>query len=257
MGLLESVIKINSELNPQCTLERIARQVQFFTCEVKSLVAKKSDPIDKINLLLWFLFEHKKFQVSDGKDGVTIDHILVDEILEKRKGLPLPLAILFQGISSEIGVKLEFVSYHGFRLLKLVHRGRSFFVDIAEKKVLSTPDLLKLINRQKKDSVDKIMNMFETTTPSAVLRGYLHTLKSTCEKNRLNRQLLRIYDLILEHYPTSVRELGERALLLKNFGEDQLAQIDLRRYFSFVSSDAAPEVLREIKIKPKLSVIDS
>ncbi len=256
MGLLASILKINSQIKPQCTVERLVRQVQFYTCEVKSLVAKKTDPIEKVKFLLWFLFEHKKFQVSDG-ETVTIDQVLVEDVLEKRKGLPLPMAILFQEISSEIGVKLDFVSFHGFRLLKLVHRGRSFFVDIVDKKVLSTDDLLKLINRQKRDSVEKIMNMFETANHSSVLRGYLNTLKSSCEKSSLHRQLLRIYDLILENYPTSVRELGERALLLKNFGEDQLAQMDLRRYFSFVNTEKAPAALREIKLKPKLSVIDS
>ncbi|OQW51923.1 MAG: hypothetical protein A4S09_09665 [Proteobacteria bacterium SG_bin7] len=256
MGLLESVLKINSEINPQSTIERLTRQVQFFTCEVRALVSKKEDPIEKIKILLWFLFEHKKFQVADGKENISIDQVLVDEILEKRKGLALPIAILFQAVSHEIGVKLDFVSCHGYRLLKIIHKGKSFFVDIVDKKILSTEELLALINRQKKESVDKIMSMFEVSTPSQVLKGYLNTLKSTCEKHRLNRELLRIYDLILEYYPVSIKELGERALLLKNFGEDQLASMDLRRYFSFVSTDKAPKVLREIKIKPKLSVID-
>jgi regulator of sirC expression with transglutaminase-like and TPR domain len=257
MGLLESLLKINSELNPQCTIEKLARQVQFFTCEVRELVGKKPDPVEKIKTLLWFLFEHKKFQVADGKGDVGIDHLLVDEVLEKRRGSPLPIAILIQEISKEIGVKLEFVSCQGFRLLKMVYKGKSFFVDVVDKKVLSTDDLLKLINRQKKESVDKIMNMFEVSEPAQVLKGYLNTLKITCEARRLNQQLLKIYDVILDYYPTSVKELGERALLLKNFGEDHLAQMDLRRYFSFVNADKAPKVLREIKIKPKLSVIDS
>lgn len=235
-------------------MERMSRQVKFFVCEVKTILGRKRDPVEKLRILLWFLFEYKNFQITSSEFESDINHLLVDDILQSRRGLPLPIAVLFQEISSGIGVKLDFVTYHGYRILKLVHRGKSFFVDIAERKILTAEDMLKLVNQHKQESKERLQALFEITSPQSVLRWYLESLRSTCERNRLHKQLLNIYDLILDLYPTSIRELGERALLLKEYGEHQLSSIDVKRYFSFVSFDRAPESLK--KLKPKLSIID-
>ncbi len=245
MRLFGTVLRINSLIDPTCRVEKLSRQIRFIVCELKTIVGEKRDPVEKLRILLWFLFEYKKFKVKADEASAEFHDLMVNSVLENKNGLPLPIAILIQEISAEIGVKLDFISYHGFRLLKLVHKGKSFFLDVADKRLLTVEEVLKLLNTKQIPPESKT-KIFEVTQPQLVLRSYLENLKAKSKKQKLTQPLLHIYDLILEHYPTSFRELAERALLLKEIGQNQLAQIDLRRYFSFVSFDKAPEKIKKI-----------
>ena len=130
--------------------------------------------------------------------------------------------------------------------MKVIHRGQSFFVDLMDRKILSTNDMLELLNECKKKSVEGFQSL-DGHSAEEIAEKYLNALKRVYRNQNRNTNLVEVYNHILDGKPLNLKELGERALLLKSLGEKKLARIDIKRYFSFVNSEKAPAAMVRAK----------
>lgn len=242
--LTEFLVRVNSLIHPHQHVDSLRRQINFLSYELKAATASCEDKAERLKKTLAYLFEQKSIRVQPLSKTTQASDILVEKIVNEKKGCSLTVSMLLKQLGEEIDLKLDIVSSKGMSLLKFVDKGKSFFIDVVDQKIISTEEILAKINNQL--SIDKKINpsWFENKSSDDLILLYLRVMKMYLEKQSFYKQLVHLYDLILELKPTSFSDLGERAQLLRRMGQEQVAKIDLARYFHFMpeTEKAKPEI---------------
>ncbi len=228
------LVRVNSLVHPHNHVDTLRRQLNFLSYELRSATSSYEDKTDRLKRAITYFFEEKLIRGQPLNKTTKVSDILVENIVNEKRGCSLTVSMLLKQMCDDIDVKLDIVSSKGMSLLKFVDKGKSFFIDVVDQRIISTEEILVKINSQL--SVGKKIgpDWFENKSADELILIYLRVLKLYIEEKSFYKQLVHLYDLILELKPTSFRDLGERAQLLRRLGQDQVAKIDLARYFHFM-----------------------
>lgn len=239
MGQLVPVcIGIQSVLWPKIQVETCSRSIQFMIFEMQKACEGKSEA-ERWNLLHRFLFEDKGFQLSDLRaNEITINQILIKEVVEGRVGHPLPMLFLLLHLSHILGLPLRLLQARHHFLLKWIpiDTGKNTYLDFFNRcQPLSDQELIHILNRSASN--------LEVWSAKQLITQYLELLVQSFERHQLLTQLHTVYNLLLHLDDTNTALLGQRALLRQKLGYGREALGDLKRYFSFVELKSAPSEL--------------
>ena len=148
--LLEAAIAIAQDETPGLDVESVLADVDALALRLKNRLAADAPVAHKLRTLNRYFFEELGFagNVNDYHDPANS---YVPDVLARRRGIPITLALLYMEIAGHIGLRAEGVSFPGHFLVKLRLPQGEVVIDPFTGQSLSRSDLeerLDLVDRK-------------------------------------------------------------------------------------------------------------
>lgn len=149
--LLEAAISIAQDETPELDVEAVLADVDALALRLKSRLAPDAPVLHKLRSLNRYFFEELGFagNVNDYHDPANS---YVPEVLVRRRGIPITLALLYMEIAGQIGLPAEGVSFPGHFLVKMRLPQGEVVIDPFTGQSLSRSDLEERIDLMRQGS---------------------------------------------------------------------------------------------------------
>ena len=196
---------------------------------------------DTIVALNRFLFEEHGFS-GDAADYYDPRNSFLNEVLDRRLGIPISLAAVYLEIGRRAGLRLEGINFPGHFLLRAPAessdaRGprnpldKDVIIDpFHAGALLSEVDCRHLLREQLGEDVAFDRALFATATRQQIVVRMLVNLKRLYVRMRSFPQARAIADLLLTVDPSALAELRDRGLLAYHMEDFAAALKDLEAY---------------------------
>ena len=207
-----------------------------------SSLSDTADPLAKATAISAFLFKEKGFHGNtDSYDDPR--NSFLNEVLDRRIGIPITLAIVFIEIARRAGVVINGVNFPGHFLLQVPSHPDTPMNDyqhvvmdpFRDGKVLSEIDCLNLLRKHTGEGQTFDQRLLSPATKQDILVRMLVNLKRIYVRMRSFPQAHTITDLLLTIKPSARTELRDRGLLAYQLSNFSAALQDLESYLRFSS----------------------
>lgn len=226
---------------PQLESAPYIAQVEALSRRVASKIDDPGDPVHCIAALNHILFEEEMFR-GNTADYYDPRNSFINDVLERRLGIPITLALLYMEVARRSGFQLFGVGMPGHFMLKHYDvDGRSFFIDAFERgSVLSEEDCKRKIESIHAGQIKLRPEFLLIVTRRQMLTRMLNNLRTIYLSRRDFRRAVQVVDLILVIYPRSPEDVKQRAALRYNLHDYKGALSDFEEYVKMApdASDA-------------------
>ena len=232
-------------LDVNAYLARIAELAET----LKGRLRRDIGPTDALVALNRYLFEELGFS-GNTADYYDPRNSYLNEVLDRRLGIPITLSVLCIEIGRRIGLALHGVSFPGHFLVKCVVRDGVVVLDpYARGASLSLDDLqlrLKTL-RGETPPPDMVQHMLAAAGRKDILVRLLRNLKSNYLERRDPARALAAADRIIELAPRAAEEYRDRAGIYLDLECFRAALSDFRDYLMLKpGADDAAVVQRRV-----------
>jgi regulator of sirC expression with transglutaminase-like and TPR domain len=240
LPLLEATLEIAAEEHESMDVDAQIARVEMIGAEANARLSGLTNTFARLDALRVFLFEDLGFKGNvDNYDDPRNSYL--DDVLERKLGIPLTLSILFIEVARRAGLHAEGVGLPGHFIVRIEEAGRRLLVDpFHGGHIITIEDCKELVVRTtgraslfRKDSVD-------TATPRAMLTRLLLNLKRIHLAQGDYIRALAVVERLLMIAPSDAKEIRDRGLLLAHLGQSGAAVTDLECYLALAPS--APDV---------------
>jgi regulator of sirC expression with transglutaminase-like and TPR domain len=242
-SLAEACLFIAQDVYPDLDVQHYMAEIERMAARLRGRLSPDADAQAKVESLNEFLFEDLGF-AGDGDDYYDPRNSYLNEVLERRRGIPITLSIVYMELGRKIGLPLEGISFPGHFLVRLALRGRTLILDpFSGGGLLSEQDLRKLLKRviagsgraglRSADNVaDELpLDQFlEAATHRQILARVLRNLKNIYREKDEPRSLLKVIDRLIVVMPESHTEVRDRGLVYQELEAFRAALKDLSAY---------------------------
>ena len=203
------------------------------------LSAAPHGPIDALNR---YLFKDQGFAGNTADYGDPRNSFL-NQVLERRTGIPITLALVYIEVARRAGVQVDGVNFPGHFLLRFPfglegdHDSAVFIDPFHGGAVLSETDCRALLRQHAGDTVTFEPRLLTPATKQQILVRMLVNLKWIYVRMRSFPQSRAISELLLAINPSALNELRDRGLLAYHLNDHTAALRDLETYLKFASHD--------------------
>ena len=211
---------------------------------VPSDAPRFADPLmlAQVTALSDYLFLDERF-VGNQRHYEDPRKSCLNEVLDRRTGLPITLAVVYMEVARRAGLRVEGVNFPGHFLLRCRAPRRTLddagdlIIDAFHGGALLSEDACRELLRRHgdEDTDDDVRRMGQATKPQILVRMLLN-LKRTYTRMHSFPQARDVTELLLAVNPSAVGELRDRGLLAYHMNDFNAALRDLQAYL-----DLAPE----------------
>lgn len=159
----------------------------------------------------------------------------LNEVLDRRMGLPITLSLVFIEVGRAIGLELAGVGFPGHFLVKTVDNGPELLLDPYNKggevSLVEAMDRLERISGGRKLPPEEFT---DAITSRQFLYRILANLKACYVREERHDETLAVIDRLLLIHPRAHAERRDRGLLLLRQGDYHRAHADLESYLAAV-----------------------
>jgi len=225
--------------DPQLDIEHYVRHVDELARRTAAKIQDPDDPAHLIAVLNEVLFQEEMFR------GNTVDYYnprnsFLHDVLDRRLGIPITLALVYMEVARRIGFALFGVGMPGHFLLKHYDvDGRAILIDAFERgSIVTEEDCRQKLNDIYSGQLAMQPEFLLPVTRRQMLTRMLNNLRSIYLSQRDFRHALQVVDLILVIYPRSPEDMKQRAVLRYNLNDYRGALSDFEEYVK-MSPDAS------------------
>jgi regulator of sirC expression with transglutaminase-like and TPR domain len=250
IDLAEAALVVAAEEYPELDVTAYLGHLDQLAGTLRLRLAPDLPVQQQIEALNRYLFDELGFRPNPA-DYYDPRNSFLNDVLDRRLGIPLTLSIVYIEIGRRIGLPLAGVSFPGHFLVRCAVSGGMIIIDPYSGGVsLSLEDLrerLKLLKGDDVPSEEQVATMLDAAAKSEVLVRMLRNLKAIyTNRGDLERALSCSHRIILIA-PENVDELRERAALYLQLECFQAAITDFERYL-----DLAPDVAEAQEVREQL-----
>jgi len=161
----------------------------------------------------------------------------LNQVLDKRTGIPISLALIYIEVGRRAGVRVEGVNFPGHflvRALQDLHTDdpdEGLIIDpFHGGAILNEPDCRTLLQRHMGDDAAYSPSLLARATRRQILVRMLLNMKRLYVRMRSFPQARQVTDVLLALQPTSLSELRDRGLLAYHMNDVFHALKDLEQY---------------------------
>jgi regulator of sirC expression with transglutaminase-like and TPR domain len=221
-------------LDPAPYLQRLERMGEAAAGRLQ-----RQDPADTASLVATlnaYLFEELGFS-GNREHYDDPRNSFLNEVLDRRLGIPISLAAVYLEIGRRAGMRLEGVNFPGHFLVR-VRAGEDVIVDpFHGGALLSEVDCRQLLRQHVGEEAAFDRGLLATATRQHIVVRML--LKRLYVRMRSFPQARAIADLLLAVDPSALSELRDRGLLAYHMEDFASALRDLEAYLRLMPRDAA------------------
>jgi regulator of sirC expression with transglutaminase-like and TPR domain len=170
----------------------------------------------------------------------------LNEVLDRRTGIPITLALLYMEVARRAGLKVEGINFPGHFLLRCpARRGMPYsedlIIDAYHGGALLSEDACRaLLQKHAGDNAVFEAHLLVHATKPQILARMLLNLKRTYVRMHSFPQARDVTELLLAVDPSAINELRDRGLLAYHLKDFSAALRDLQAYLQ-LSAKATPD----------------
>lgn len=251
IDLVPAAMLVARDEYPALDLRHYESMFDAHAAAIRSQLSEKADAQQRLITLSRYLFEEVGFS---GNHDAFYDprNSYLNDVLDRRLGIPLSLALIQMELARRLGVPLEGVSFPGHFLVRLqvdggllvldpYHRGRS--IDVEELRERASPHVGDAdIDDQ------QLFLMLAPASNRAIVMRMLRNLKNLYQEQGDVERALRCADRLVRLVPQHAESLRDRGVLYHQLGHLTAARDDLAGYLTMSPQADDTEMVRALLI---------
>ena len=247
--LLEAAIALAQDETPGLDVQAVLADVDALALRLKSRLAPDAPVVHKLRCLNRYFFEELGFagNVNDYHDPANS---YLPDVLARRRGIPITLALLYMEIAGHVGLRAEGVSFPGHFLVKLRLPQGEVVIDPFTGQSLSRGDLeerLDLVRQASamRDAFDVPLGLFlQAAGPRDIIGRMLRNLQQIHQGRGDARRLLAVLDRQVVLEPEDWDTYRLRGDVLDGLGRTEEAAFDWGLYLEHTPDAADADALQ-------------
>ncbi|HLX36847.1 MAG TPA: tetratricopeptide repeat protein [Candidatus Binataceae bacterium] len=230
-------------------IDKYLDKIAALAREAELVVRVGNDTIEKIQLLSHFLFEQKGFD-GNSDDYSDPRNSFLNEVLDRRLGIPITLSILYIEIGRRLGLNLYGVGFPTHFLVKAVDdRGELIIDPFYDGAILTLEEIRARLTQIYGQPVEVSPAHLKPVGTRQILVRVLRNLKAVYMQKADSNRALAALDRILLLDPRSLEELMERGALYESLECFKAALDDFQSFLSQAPEHTASETAREAVLR--------
>lgn len=223
---------------PNLDIRAYLRRLDTLAARAEVIMGEDPDPVNAIEGINQVLFVQEGLRGND-EDYYDPRNSYLNEVLDRRLGIPISLSVIFMEIARRIGFSIKGLGFPGHFLVKHVFNDRDIIIDPFNLGRILTPnDCQELLDKIYSGTVSMNASLLQPMDKRAILTRMLYNLKGVYVQKEQNYKALSIIDKILMLNPSTPSEMRDRGLLYMQTSLFAQALADLESYLKSVT---APE----------------
>jgi regulator of sirC expression with transglutaminase-like and TPR domain len=251
--LAEAALALASEEYPGLDVHAYLRQIDALAERVGRRLPESRPPLAVLMAMKVVLFEEERFRGNE-KEYYDPRNSFLNEVLDRRLGIPITLCILYLEVAARNGLQLQGVGFPGHFLVKCPVSGGlpgDLFIDPFNGGDILAADECVARFRGALHGREFDPRFLEAVNPPQILARMLHNLKKIYVEAGDDVRALWVIDRLLILAPGNLEERRDRGLLSARLGGTAAAVKDLSDYLEGApqASDAGEvaALLQELK----------
>jgi len=245
IDLARACLLIAQDAYPGLDVDGYLGEIERLAARLRGRLAEADDAEERIAALNEFLFAELGY-TGNAKHYYDPRNSYLNEVLDRRTGIPLTLSVLYMEIGRRVGLSLEGISFPGHFLVRIRLRGALIVLDpFAGGEPQSEADLRARLRRVIPQGATgpvpleelPLEQFLEPAGKRQILARLLRNLKGIYRESDKPERLLDVLNRMLVVAPEAHGELRERGLLYQRLECHRAALKDLADY-SALAPDA-------------------
>jgi regulator of sirC expression with transglutaminase-like and TPR domain len=233
IGLAEAALLIAAPEYPGLDIPAYLARLAEMAATLKRRLREDISPTEMLIALNRYLFDELGFGGNTG-DYYDPRNSFLNEVLDRRLGIPITLALVHIEIGRRIGLALHGVSFPGNFLVKCIMRNGAVVLDpYARGASLSLEDLqerLKVLRGGMSPTSEMVSHMLAAAGKKSILARLLRNLKGIYRERNDPARALAAADRIIALEPGAAEEYRDRAGIYQDLECFRAALSDFRNY---------------------------
>ncbi len=232
-NLAEASLMLAQDIYPEIDIPGYLGRLDEIAAAIRKRLAGDAFAEQKVLALNYYLFNEMRFS-GNIDDYYDPRNCYLNEVMERRTGIPVTLSILYVEVGKRLGLNLKGVSFPGHFLVKLaVRRGQLVLDPFIGGETQSEADLRQRLaqvlpaERAEQARLDRYL---EPATPRQIVARILRNLKGAYMQSGKLEQALAVMHRMLLVMPESAEELRDRGLVYQRLECFRPALSDLQNY---------------------------
>jgi len=257
IDLARACLLIAKDAYPGLDVDGYLGEIERLAARLRGRLPLADDAEERIAALNEFLFAELGYS-GNAENYYDPRNSYLNEVLDRRTGIPLTLSVLYMEIGRRVGLPLEGVSFPGHFLVRLRLRGSLLVLDpFSGGEPQSEADLRARLRRVIPDGATgpvpleelPLEQFLEPAGKRQILARLLRNLKGIYREADKPERLLDVLNRMLTVAPEAHGELRERGLLYQRLECYRAALKDLSDYSTLEPDAADAEGVRERVVK--------
>jgi len=236
--LARACLLIAEDAFPGLEVERYLGDIERLALRLRARLPQSAGGEEKVIALNQFLFDDLGFR-GNTADYYDPRNSYLNEVIDRRVGIPITLAILYMEVGRKIGLPLYGVSFPGHFLVRLKLRGGLLVLDpFADGAPQSADELRERLKRVVPEGASggvpvgelPLEQFLDPATNRQILARLLRNLKGIYRERDKPERLLEVLNRALIVSPEASAELRDRGLLYQRLECWRPALKDLSGY---------------------------
>ena len=237
-NLVEKCLKLAQIFEyPDLDIQMYIEKINEIAKSLKVLLSDVKNPTYLISMLNEHLFSRLGFH-GDTSDYYDPKNNFLNQVLDKKSGIPITLSIIYVEVARRIGLDLRIC---GFPSHVVVKYGEEMVLDpFGGGRLLGIEDLEELLYRNFGEEVEFSPEFLDELPEDKVLIRIIRNLKNSYAQSYAYEKALKCTNMILAFEPESPDEIRDKGILLDRLLNHKDALDYLNRYL--VVAPEAPDV---------------
>jgi regulator of sirC expression with transglutaminase-like and TPR domain len=242
IDLTEAALLIAAEAYPGLDAARYVRMLDDLAAAVASGQRGPASDAERVRQLVRFLAVERGFR-GNQDDYYDRRNSYLNEVLERRLGIPITLALVYMAVAGRLGLVLLGVGFPGHFLVK--HPGASeLVIDPFAGTFVDLQECARRLRAVLGPDTRLDPSHLRAATAREILVRMLRNLKQVYLQARELEPALACSERILLVEPGLAHELRDRGLLYEQLECFAAARTDLERFLALVPDDPSADTVR-------------
>jgi regulator of sirC expression with transglutaminase-like and TPR domain len=252
LSVLEAAVAVAQDARPMLDTQAVLAEVDALAATLRKRLAADAGALQRLRLLNRYFFQELGFagNVNDYYDPANS---YLPDVLARRRGIPITLAILYIELATQAGMRAVGVSFPGHFLVKLHMPQGEVVVDPFTGQSLSRSQLDERLQpfRRRSGVLDEDVPLglyLQAAPPRDVIARLLRNLKEIHRSAGAWQLLLAVLERLVILLPEDWAERRDRGLVHSELGRLDLACADIEAYLAHCADASdAPALRRRVE----------
>jgi len=250
-NLVEKCLKLAQILEyPDLEISKYIGMINEIGKSLKMSIDKSDNTTYRISILNECLFQNSGFR-GDIEDYYNPKNNFLNEVLEKKSGIPITLSIIYSEVAKHIDLDIRIV---GFPSQVIVKYNEEIILDpFNQGKLLKIDDLHEILEKNYGGQVEFSPDFLDEISQEKILVRLVRNLKNSYANSYAYEKSLRCANMILALEPESAEDVRDKGILEERFLNHSPALQLLNQYLELnpdaEDADFVLDLIKDIRNK--------
>ncbi|MCE2506793.1 MAG: transglutaminase family protein [Nitrosopumilaceae archaeon] len=250
-NLVEKCLKFAQILEyPDLEVEKYIEKISKIGMSLKESVSDVKNPTYLISMLNEHLFENLGYS-GDDDDYYNPKNNFLNEVLDKKTGLPITISILYAEIAKFVGLDLKIVGFPSHILVK--YNEEMILDPFYDGRLLDIDDLQEILDTNYGGEIEFKPEFLDEIESEQIMLRLTRNLKNSYVQSFVYDKALRCVNMVLSIEPESPEDIRDKGILEERLLNYESALKYLNKYLEINPNaedvDFILELIRSIKTK--------